>query len=212
MKLLGSRLIWGVLLIAGGTLFLLQNLGIFTIGSLLIALLFAFGSLVFLSVFFENREHWWALIPGFVLMGLAGQIALSFFAPQLSDSVGGALFLGALGLSFFAVYLIRRENWWAVIPGGVLATLAVVSALEATALDTGAIFFSGLALTFGLVAVLPTPDGAMRWAWIPAGILLLIAVMLVVAAGDYINFVIPVALIAVGVYLLLRTFIPRLRW
>jgi hypothetical protein len=212
MKLLGSRLIWGVLLIAGGTLFLLQNLGIFTIGSLLIALLFAFGSLVFLSVFFENREHWWALIPGFVLMGLAGQIALSFFAPQLSDSVGGALFLGALGLSFFAVYLIRRENWWAVIPGGVLATLAVVSALEATALDTGAIFFFGLALTFGLVAVLPTPDGAMRWAWIPAGILLLIAVMLVVAAGDYINFVIPVALIAVGVYLLLRTFIPRLRW
>jgi hypothetical protein len=212
MKLLSSRIVWGLLLIVGGVVFLLHNLEVLPFGPLFMAMLFAFGGLIFLSVFFGDREHWWALIPGFLLLGLGGQIALGYLAPQMGQLLGGSLFLGALGLAFFAIYFVNREHWWAVIPGGVLMTLAAVSALESTPLNTGAVFFFGLALTFGLVAVLPAPGGPMRWALIPGGILLVLAILLAVAAGDYINIVIPVALIAVGIFLLLRTFVPRLRW
>jgi hypothetical protein len=55
---------------------------------------------------------------------------------------GRALFLAALSLAFWAVYLTRREQWWAIIPGGALATLALVAALDTIKLpiDTGGIF------------------------------------------------------------------------
>jgi hypothetical protein len=211
MRLLSSRILWGVLLIAGGAIFLLQNLGLIEFGSLFAALLFVFGSAVFFSIFLNNREHWWALIPAFLLLGLAAQVSLAYLAPQLTALVGGGLFLGMLGLAFFAIYLNDRHNWWAAIPGGVLLTLAAVSALGESPLNTGALFFFGLGLTFAIVAVLPTPDGAMRWAFIPAGILLLISFLLLIAAGDYINLALPLALIAAGLYLLLRAFIPRWR-
>ena len=32
---------------------------------------------------------------------------------------GGALFLGSIGLAFWVIYFVRRDFWWAVIPGGV---------------------------------------------------------------------------------------------
>jgi hypothetical protein len=188
---------------------LLQNLQIITFGGLVWALLFAFGSFVFFSVYAGNRAHWWALIPGFLLLGLAGQLAMDQFVPQLSDLLGGSIFLWMLSLAFFAIYLADRDNWWAIIPGGVLMTLGVVAALENTTVDTGGIFFLGLAATFGLVAVLPTRHGAMRWAFIPAGILLVISVLIFAAAGEFVNLVVPLALIIVGVILLVRTFFPR---
>jgi hypothetical protein len=209
MKLLSSRIVWGVLLIAGGLIFLLQNLQIITFGELIWALLFAFGGFIFLSVYAGNRAHWWALIPGFLLLGIAANMAMGRLAPQLSGTVGGGIFLGSLSLAFWGIYLTDRENWWAVIPGGVLLTLAVVSSISDTFLNTGAIFFLGLAATFGILAVLPTPQGTMRWALIPAGILLLIAIGIFAAVGEFINLILPLALIVVGVILLIRTFFPR---
>jgi hypothetical protein len=209
MKLLSSRITWGVLLILGGLLFLLQNLEVIVIGNLIWGIVFALGGFVFLSVYVSNREHWWALIPGFVLLSLASVVTLGFLFPELEGRLGGSLFLGGIGLAFWLVYLTDRRNWWAVIPGGVLFTLAVVSGLDTVMADTGGIFFLGLGLTFALVAILPTPDGRMRWALIPAGILSLMGILIIAAAGDMINIVLPLFLILLGVFLLFRTFIPN---
>ncbi|MEW5868612.1 MAG: hypothetical protein AB1894_05000 [Chloroflexota bacterium] len=211
MKWLESRILWGVLLIAGGVIFLLENLNIIEFGGLVWALLFALASAVFFSVYFqERRTNWWAMIPAFTLLGIGAEIGVDQLAPRLSDVLGGSLVLGGIGAGFLFVYIASRENWWAIIPAGVLFTLAAVSALEETTDgETGGVFFLGLGLTFALVAVLPNPSGTMRWAWIPAVILLVMGVLFLAAAQNLMGYIWPAALILVGGFLILRALRPR---
>jgi hypothetical protein len=65
-----------------------------------------------------------------------------------------------------------------------MATIAVVAALDASLSSnaSGNIFFLGLGRTFVLVAILPTSVGQTRWAWIPAGILGIIGILILIAA------------------------------
>jgi hypothetical protein len=211
MKWITSRVFWGLLLIAGGVIFLLENLNILEVGGLFWAVLFAIAGLVFLTVFIGDRQHWWALIPGIILLAIGSLIFLDAVSPQATERLGGVIVLGGIGLAFLIVYLVNRANWWALIPAGVMFTLAAVALLEGTMSDfeTGGIFFLGLGLTFLLVALLPTPDGYMRWAFVPAGVLLLIGILMTAALTQVINFVWPLALILAGLFLVLRAFRSR---
>jgi hypothetical protein len=103
------------------------------------------------------------------------------------------------------------ENWWAVIPGGVLLTLAIVAGLSENleGIETGGVFFLGLGLTFALLALLPTGDGKLTWALIPAVVLFLMGLLITAAAAEFINYVWPAALILGGLYLLYRAFRSR---
>jgi hypothetical protein len=69
---------------------------------------------------------------------------------------------------------------------------------------SGAIFFAGLGLTFALIALLPNKTGRMTWAWIPAGILLLLAVLVIANIGSIFNYIWPAVLIFVGGFFLWR--------
>ena len=152
MKKLDLRVLWGGLLVLGGIVFLLQNLGILELSGYFWALLFGLGGVFFLSFFVQMRANWWALIPGFTLLSIAILLFLSEIAPGLADMIGGSIVLAGIGLSFFVIYIIQRAQWWALIPGGVLLTLAVVAGLDETlSIDTGAVFFLGLGagLTWG---------------------------------------------------------------
>ena len=211
MKWLESRILWGALLIIGGVLFLLQNLGVFEFGDLFWAVLFFLAGLFFISLYRQNRANWWALIPGFTLFGVGAQIAIDRLFPQVSDILGGLFILGFAGLGFLVIYLLDRENWWAIIPGGVLLTLGVVSAMDEAlpGVGTGGVFFLGLGGTFALVALVPTRSGSMKWAWIPAGILLVMGALILATAENMMAYIGPVALILVGGYLILRTFVRR---
>jgi hypothetical protein len=206
------RGVGGGLLIAVGVLFLLQNLG-FLGGSLALlwALLFAAGGVVFLYVLLTDRANWWAVFPGFALLSLAGTIALDRFVPWVGGNWGGALFLGGIGLAFWVLYFINREHWWAVIPGGVLFTLALVTGLSSVfeGLEVSGVFFLGLGLTFGLLSLVPTPEGRMKWALIPAAVLLVMGLLVTAAATAILDYLWPVALILVGVYVIFRTLAPR---
>jgi hypothetical protein len=203
----------GLLLVVAGMLFLAQNFGIFNFAwDLVFALLFAGGGVAFLAVFASGRANWWAVIPGFVLLGLASVMVISRVAPGLEE-VGGALFLGSIALSFWVVYLVERENWWAVIPAGVLSTLSFITLLSQFGLDMelGGIFFLGLAATFALVYFLPNPQGPMRWAAIPAVVLGVMGFLLLIAMSQLINWLWPLALIAGGGFLVLRA-VMRNQW
>jgi hypothetical protein len=70
---------------------------------------------------------------------------------------------------------------------------------------SGGIFFLGLGVTFALVAIVPVSTGHMRWAWIPAGILGLMGVLILIAAEDMINYIWPSALILAGILLIGRS-------
>jgi hypothetical protein len=212
MRKLGFRVLLGLLLIVGGVLFLLDSLGIMAVEVVLWPLFIGIASLVFLVVFLTApQSNWWAAIPGFVLLGLTGTIALDQLAPEVGETWGGALFLGGIALAFWVIYLVNREQWWAVIPGGVLLTLALVAGLSEVleGVEMGGIFFLGLGLTFGLLALLPTPEGRLTWSIIPAIVLLVMGALVTAAAAELINYVWPAALVLGGLYLLYRTFSSR---
>jgi len=205
-----SRISIGVaiVLILAGVLFLLGNLGILgPVINLVWGVLFGAGGLIFLWVYATDHEHWWAIIPGFTLLGLA---VLVGFGGVLGE-LGGSVFLGAIGLSFWAIYLERREFWWAVIPGGALLTLAVVAGLGSSLPGevTGGIFFLGLSGTFLLVYLLAAPDMRMNWALIPAGVLGLMGVLLIGSTRNLIGIVGPLVLIVAGGFLAFRSLAAR---
>ncbi len=176
MKRFDPRIIFGILLIAGGGLALAQTMGklesasdIFWGGVFLVA------GLIFLSLLFGG--HWWASFPGFTLAALGVMILL----PKSLDQFGGALFLGGIALSFWYVYFSSRaERWWALIPAGVLSALAGMI-LVAERFDDygGAVFLGGIGLSF--FAVYLTDRAGRWWALIPGGVLVTLAGMTIAA-------------------------------
>ncbi len=206
-----SRALWGVVLILGGVIFLLQSLGLFELGDLFWALVFAVAGIFFLAVFIPNRLNWWAIIPGLTLLSISALILLGRFAPHFAETWGGSIVLGGIALSFLIIYFVERAYWWAIIPAGVLLTLAFIAGLEGVlgGFGTGGLFFLGLGLTFATVAVVPTQEGQMRWAWIPAGIMLVMGLLLTAAAQAYFNLIWPIALILLGLVMIYRTFFRK---
>jgi hypothetical protein len=204
-------ILWGLLLILAGGVFLLDNLNLIEIGGFVWGILIGIGGLAFLSVYAAMRENWWALIPGVILLSVAALILADSFLPQGSGEWGGSIVLGGTGLAFLLVFLSNREFWWALIPAGVMITLACVVGLEDVlgGVETGGVFFLGLGLTFALVGLVPTPEGQMRWAFIPAVILTIIGLLILVALSSLINYIWAVALIAGGLIIILRAFRTR---
>lgn len=208
MKILSSRTFWGILLILGGVLFLLQNLGVFQGGDLFWGICLGIAGLLFLGFYIGDRQQWWALIPGIVLIAVGILVLLSSFVPGFNDTLGGTIILGGIGLSFLFVYLVNRANWWSLIPAGVLLTLAVIAGLEGVVSDgtTGGIFFLGLGLTFAIVGIVPTPSGKMKWAWITAVILVFVGLLVFTAAENLLVYLLPLALVLAGGVLIWRAF------
>lgn len=194
----GQRNVWAILLIAAGLLVLFSNAGWFAgLLSWLWAFVFIAGGVTFLYLYRSNQARWWALIPGFALLAI-GLAALS------GDAAGG-LFLAVLGAGFAAVYASNRRQWWAVIPAGVLLTLALVAWVDAAwpRADAGWLFFLGLAGTFGFLFALPESAGKQRWAIFPAlGCLVLMVITFMSSSVG--GVVVPLGLIAVGIYLAWR--------
>ena len=208
-------LLWGVLLIVAGALFLVQTLvtgDAFTTDRAwagVWAILFGGAGLTFGWVFLTDRsESWWAAIPATTFLGLSILTGVTSLGWQGEGAWMGAVFLAMIGLGFWLVYAVRRDFWWAIIPGGVLFTLAVVVLVSIWAKDStpGAVFFFGLALTFGLLALLPTRDGHIGWAIFPAIACTLLGATVLFSASSAANYIWPLALIVMGLWLLYRQF------
>jgi hypothetical protein len=205
MKLISSRTFWGVVFIFGGILFLLQQLILLKGGDLFWGLMFGLAGVLFLSSFWGNRSQWWFIIPGMLFLGIAaGLLSQALLPAKTADVLNGIFVLGALGIGFWLIYLINRAFWWAIIPGGVMISLAVVSVLDAAYpnKDTGGVFLIGLGLTFAILAVLPRLY--MRWAYIPAFVLFIIGCIALAGEFSVVNVVWPVLLILAGLFVLGR--------
>lgn len=208
MRKVDLRILIGGLLIVAGILFLLQTLNIIPDAwGILWTGVFIVGSIVFLYIYFTDRGQWWALIPGLILLGLAGTVFVSTFFPDYS-TLAGSFFLGSAGLGFWIIYLTNREFWWAIIPGGVLFTLAAISGLDEYVSDDvgGGVFFLGLSLTFFLLVLLAQPRKNFWWAYIPAVVLFVMGVIIIGPLQTIFNYIWPVALILAGGLLLFRNF------
>jgi len=200
MKRFDYRILIGAALILGGILMLLDRTGILKGATdLFWAGILAVAAAIFLFWFFSDRSKWWAAIPGFTLAGMAA-------SSLLLDRIGwgGLAFLGGIGLGFWAIYFANRERWWAIIPGGVLVTLGITSVMTDAygVMDSGGVFFVGLGITFVLVALL----AKMKWAFIPAAVLLLLGFFLGTPFVGLMEYVWIGVLLVAGAILVLSAF------
>jgi len=200
MRSFGLRLVGSILLIAAGIFLLLGYAGVIPdILPNLWIVLFVVSGVFFLIVYAMDRRHWWALLPGCALLGLGGTSIVAVLDADSLNDLGGAIFLGGAALGFWLVYILHREHWWAIIPAGVLTTLAVLAQI-----GTGeyTIFLIGLGATFLLVFLLPSTGGRQTWALIPAAILLVLGIVLRTPYIEALNYIGAAALIIGGGYLL----------
>lgn len=204
-----TRVIFGIGLIFLGVLFFIQQIFHISIGGLIVAGLFLLGGATFFYVFVRNNENWWALIPGFTLAGIGGLIVMGDLFPSFSKLFGGAFFLAMIGASFLVIYLMHRDFWWAIIPAGVLITLALVTIVAPyNGTISGALFFFGLAVTFGVIGLMKV-GRSEKWPWIPAGVCAVIGFIVLATSGGLVSVVFgylwPALLLLVGVYLVFRS-------
>ena len=207
MRLSRTSLVWGLTLLVLGGLLLAQNLNLLRAPVPYWAVVFGGLWLLFLLTTLFNRSLWGLLIPGFILIGLAVVIFLTE-GNVASGNVAGAVFLASVALPFWIIALVRRANWWAIIPAGAVSVLAAMPLLAESRLSgqiVGGVFFLGLGVTFALVRLATAGQPGMGWAWWPAVILGVFG-LIVLASGDARLW--PWVLIVGGVLLLLRSIVP----
>lgn len=211
-----KQLWWGALLIALGGFFLLQVSGILgALSDLFWSLAFGAAGATFLYIFLTgSNTRWWAAIPGFTLLGLAATVFYSRFAPPMLSGMTGAIFLGSIGAGFLAIFVTNLRQWWAIIPGGALFSVAGVAAIDALPfrfINPASVLFIGLSVTFGVLGLLSTYLGQnLRWAYIPAAILLVLGLVVVTPFVGALAWLLPLALIGAGAYLILRRPTPAM--
>lgn len=207
------RILVGVLLVVLGVIGLLQATDVVKfeggVWLWIFAIFFAAIGVGFLYLLLSDRfKNWWAAIPGFTLLGL-GTLMMLEALPGKMGELPPAIFLGSIGLSFIVVFLLDRERWWAVIPGGTLLSLVVMLLLQGVLMEEwiATILFLGLAVTFAAVALLG--KGKLNWAWFPAAALAALAFFVPSVEGSMPWIIWPLALIVVGVYLVGRSLLKK---
>ncbi|NSW53668.1 MAG: hypothetical protein HPY85_14300 [Anaerolineae bacterium] len=225
------NLVFGIVMALGGVLFLLPvfrsrinwwallpgiplvlmgvalSVGAFlpTVGDLVgPALLFGLG-LAFVITYLLYKQHWWALIPGMILLGIGASVGVSVILPETNGDWVAFFILGSIGLAFLLVYLVDRRNWWALIPGGVMVS---VGSLVLT--GEVAYLFLGMGATFALVALLAGKDN--WWAWIPCGVLATMGIGFLFfseSAGTVGKFFFPALLILFGIIAIVQVLLPK---
>lgn len=197
----------GVMLFLALTTLLVDNVGGEWIGSLFLFLI----GLSFLVVYLNDRTRTWALLVAYIMGVLS-------IAPAMSSGGGdtaayfGSIFLFAIALPFFVVYFRSNENWWAIIPAGVMTTLSIIAGLAIAGLIrnenqggyANAFLMFGLAVTFAVVWL----RHAKEWAKVVTIVLSALAVASVFFA-TYSEIIWPVAIILAGGYLLFTAMRPK---
>jgi hypothetical protein len=216
MKRTNQLLAWGLFLLFAGIFLLLKGLGVFRQwGDVVWGGLFAVVGLAFIIWFIVDRERYWRAIAGFSLLGIGAVILLRDGAKVNLGTWSGALVLFGVALGFWAVLVAHADNWWAVIPAGVLTVVGLLVGLGA---DLGqavwlAALLVGLGLVFLLLYLARFGQHDTRWAGIPAASLLLVGLVTWVGtlagSAELVKKFWPVVLITVGLVLLVLFLLTR---
>ena len=197
----------GIMLFLAMTTLLVDNVGGEWVGSLFLFLI----ALSFFVVYLNNHSRTWALLVAYIMFVLS-------IAPAMASGGGdtaayfGSVFLFAIALPFFVIYFRSPENWWAIIPAGVMTTLSIIATLgiagwikdAQTGGYSNALLMGGLAVTFAVVWL----RNAKAWAKVVTIILAVLAIVSVFFVSYYDMFW-PVAIILAGGYLLYTAMRPK---
>ena len=197
----------GVMLFLALTTLLVDSVGGEWVGSMFLFLI----GLSFFVVYLNDRTRTWALLVAYIMGVLSIAPALSSFGGDAA-AYFGSVFLLAVALPFFVLYFRSTENWWAIIPAGVMTVLSIIAALAIAGWIrnanqggyANALLMGGLAVTFAIVWLRHAKD----WARIVALVLAALAIGSVFFVSYY-EMVWPVVIILGGVYLLYTALRPK---
>ncbi len=196
-------LVWGGLLILLGAVLLVEAFTDLTAWTWIVTL--AAGGLGVFGVYLTDRSEWALLIPAYVLWAVAGLVALIELNILRDESIATYV-LAAIALPFLVVFLRDHSQWWALILAYVLLAVGVMVGLLGlgvlTDLLVPAYVMFAIAIPFFVVYVRNTKQW---WALIPGGILAIIGLSFLIAEAA-VQYVAPVALVIVGVWILVRQF------
>ncbi len=120
-------LVWGILLIIIGFLFLLSNLGWFEFdwGDIW-PLVIIIGGIMFWIGWLANRKEYGLLMPGTILLVYGCMFQYSVLNGWYYMDIFWPGFLLGPGLGFLFMYLLGNHEKGLLIPGGILIGLAVL--------------------------------------------------------------------------------------
>ncbi|MFO8076831.1 MAG: hypothetical protein R6T85_12020 [Egibacteraceae bacterium] len=140
-------------------------------------------------------------ILGLLLIVLGAALLL-----VLTTGVGGEILIGLLGVGFLAAYAVTR-TYGLLVPGGILAGLGAGIILESRG-GPDEVVVLGLGLGFIAIAVVSVLVDATwpGWWWplIPGGVLAVVGASGLTGLEDLPAYLLPAALIVLGLALLLR--------
>ena len=203
------RSLFGLLLILGGVLLILQQYNYLQgeWSDAVFAGLWGLGALYFYDMFRRDRAQWWLGMVALILSGIAVNHVLDLFFPPLGEVIGGAFFLAAIGVGFLIAYRRNAANWWAVIPAGVMFTLAAISVVDDLStnlpFETGGLLFIGIGLTFLFLTQIRIEGERLTWAIFPALPLLVLGLFVGLGRVASWNYIWPALLIVLGAYFLI---------
>ncbi len=181
----------GLLLVLAGAIIFFGNLGLFDLGNIFAALILGTAGILFSRKYFKNHKQIWALLVGTGFFAVVTAI--------LNPAMAATSLLATLALGFILVYQHNNKHWWAIIPAGVLSSIAIVAAIEErfTIFDSNSamFFFFGLAATFAYLYFVINK----QWAIYPAISLVAVAILASSLSGGWL---LPVLFVGAGVYLL----------
>ena len=156
-----------------------------------------------------SEKNWWAIIPGGIFASIGLVVLLEFLIPDSDVSGPAMLFLFALS---FIIYAIRsKKNWWAIILGGIFASIGLVVMLEIVnpqqefpvlpfRIHMGVytwVMLLGFAATFGVTWLLRKTQPT-AWTKYPAVGLLVIALMALILGSRFQEIWMVCVLVAIG--------------
>ncbi|MEN8242942.1 MAG: hypothetical protein ABFS17_13555 [Chloroflexota bacterium] len=198
-----------LILIATGALVLLQNTGISDgdTGQVISLVLLGALGIFFTAMYFPAKRQWFWVALGLGCFSFALS-NLVYFIPALDEYYRQVIIFIGVGVSILTIYLHNRMHWWAMFPAGLLISLGASQLLEQIypALDANGVLLIGLGLAFLVLFIVPTKIGRLKFALLPAVILLALGVALVIGAPYNIDaYLIPGLILLAGVVLILFT-------
>jgi TM2 domain-containing membrane protein YozV len=161
-----QSLVWGSLLVFFGIAGLLQLY--LDLDIKVWAVVFAAGGIGMFLIFLTDRSDWWPLIPTYILLAIAGLLAVIAWNLLVDDAIATYVML-AIAVPFVVVYLRDRKQWWALIPAYVMVVIAFIILFSETGglpdYLVGTFVLVSIGLPFLVVYLL---DRTRWWALIPA--------------------------------------------
>ena len=131
-----------------------------------------------------------------------------YFIPALDEFYRQVIIFGGIGISSLSIYLQDKMQWWAMFPASLLISIGASQLAENLLpdLESGGILLLGLGLAFLILYLVPTPVGRLKFALLPALILLAVGVVIILGSPyNLTDYLLPGLILIAGVVLILFT-------